>query len=92
MPKYNFKCIDCDSIETKVMSIPDFLNKKTVTCDKCQKELIHQVGRVTTKVEQSKDQILLDLKEDVRKTLDKIKSGDEKTILDVYGERPNPYK
>jgi hypothetical protein len=36
--------------------------------------------------------MIIESKEEIRKTVDKIRAGDSKTINDVYGDKPNPYK
>lgn len=93
MPKYDFKCQKCEKLSIKVMPIPEFLKThKNSLCEFCQGPLSHQVNQVKATIEQSKDQIILDIKDDVQKTVDKLNAGDERTILEIYGDRENPYK
>jgi hypothetical protein len=36
--------------------------------------------------------MIIETKEEVRKTVNKIKAGDQKTIEEIYGDRANPLK
>jgi len=77
------------------MSVPKFLKSKEekIKCERCKNGvLFHQIVKINSTVEKTKDQVIIEAKEEIRKTVDKIKAGDTKTINDVYGDKPNPYK
>jgi hypothetical protein len=95
MARYNFKCSDCYSTEELTLSVAEFLSSKdkegfnTRECKKCNAttEFIRIFNSISSKISRSKDEISAIAKEDVRKIVEKVKSGDMKTILDVYGEK-----
>jgi putative FmdB family regulatory protein len=95
MPNYTYACDSCQKYIEKFFSISEFLETKSkiIKCEECgDGNLIHKVNSVTAKVEKSNDQIILDIQEEVRKTVNKINNGDQRLIEDVYGDRANPYK
>lgn len=94
MPRYNFKCAECEDAApiTVTLSIPDFFDAKgdKMECEMCcKKTMVHQIVKVNSVVEKSKDQILSESEEDIRKTVDRVLSGDKETIRDIYGEDVN---
>jgi len=94
MAKYNFKCGKCDTEESITMSISDYLsleNKDVLYDQKCKKcdtvsKFIRIFNSSSSKISKGKEEILADAKEEARKIVNKIKLGDTKAILDVYGE------
>ncbi len=77
------------------MSISDFVKNKNETkeCPGCNAGvLLQKLGRIRNRVDRDSSEIIAEIKEDVRKTVDKIKSGDERTIRNIYGDTKNPYK
>jgi urease alpha subunit len=76
------------------MSIEDFVYLNTnlgfdsIECEKCKDraQFVRIFGTTSSNIIRSKEEILADVKEDARKMVEKIKLGDTKTILDVYGE------
>ncbi len=91
MPNYNFICQNCQEQKTLNLSINDFIKlKKEILQKKCENCLIGvisiQIGQIIHTIDKSKEQIVLEVKEEVRKTVEKIESGDIKTIMDIYGE------
>jgi hypothetical protein len=77
------------------ITISEFLRikRETRSCSSCQEgNLIHKVVAVSSKVDKSAEELLLENQEDVRKTIEKIKAGDERTIRDIYGDKPNESK
>jgi hypothetical protein len=94
MAKYNFKCNECDSRETFIMTVANFLsvqsedgfdNKKCNNCGNTA-QFIRIFSTTSSKISKSKEQILVEAKDDARKIVEKIRLGDTRTILDVYGE------
>lgn len=95
MPKYTFGCDSCEHQEVRTMSISDFLKNKDEKkeCPQCDAGVLFQkLGRIRNKVDKSSSELIAEIKEDVRKTVEKVKSGDERTIRNIYGDKPNPYK
>jgi len=95
MPKYNFECDKCDNMDIAFMSIHEFIKDKTKNkkCKNCQNGVLyHKIVDINSVIEKSKDQILIESEEEVRKTVDKVRVGDRKAIRDIYGDKPNPYK
>ena len=94
MPTYTFTCNNCKQEDQKFFSIADFINQKgKIKCEECDGGwLIHKVSSVSSLIEKSNDQIILDIQEEVQKTVNKINNGNQKVIEDVYGDRANPYK
>jgi hypothetical protein len=94
MARYNFKCSNCGSTEILVISIPDFLSLKTKDefdhrkCDECDavSKFVRIFSSTSSKISRGKDEILVQTKEEARKIVEKIKSGDMRAIRDVYGE------
>ena len=94
MAKYNYKCEECNSIDTITMSVSSYLsleNKDVLLNKKCKKcnavsKFVRIFNPTSSKISKGKDEILIEAKEDARKIVNKIKSGDTKAILDVYGE------
>ena len=95
MPKYTFCCNKCKNTEVKTLSISEYLKHKEEEqkCSECDAGVLsHQMGSFDRKVDRSSREIVDDIKEEVQATIKKIKAGDQRTIEDVYGHRPNPYK
>lgn len=95
MPKYTFECNKCEYEEVRTMSISEFVKNKEEKkdCPQCNAGVLFQkLGRIRNKVDKSSSEIAAEIKEDVHKTVEKIKSGDERTIRNIYGDQPNPYK
>lgn len=91
MPYYNYKCEQCNCEEERFLSIKEYLDTPQC-CTKCNLVLKQIVVSPKANVEKSTDQILLEIKEDVQKTVERIRQGDQRTIDDIFGDQPNPYK
>lgn len=95
MPKYNFKCSACKNKLIKVMNISDFRRTKDekVKCSTCQEGfLLLEIKNISVTIDRSAAEIVEEIQQEVRETLNKVYSGDEKTLSDIYGEKSNPYK
>ncbi len=95
MPKYNFQCDKCEYVTSEVMTISEYLKKKEETseCPDCEAGVLFQVlNPVRSKIERRKEELIPQIEEEARKLVEKVKSGDEKAIADVYGDRLNPHK
>lgn len=95
MPKYSYKCENCDNQEDKNISLQEYfkLKNKKIKCKKCENGvLIQEINNIRNLFERNKEQIIMDNKDEIHKTVEKIRAGDRKTIDDIYGDKPNPYK
>jgi hypothetical protein len=84
MPTYKFKC-ENNHIKELFMSINDFIMRDKIKCDLCGENLEVYISSVVSKVEKSTDQILADIDEDVKKTVEKYLAGDPETVEDISG-------
>jgi putative FmdB family regulatory protein len=95
MPSYTFTCQSCQHEEVQHLSISDYLKNKDEKkqCPECEGGVLSQkLRRVRSRVDRNSDEIIQDIKEEVRKTVDKVHAGDQKTIENIYGDKVNPYK
>lgn len=94
MPVYKFKCQSCNNVQDEYLTIKEYNDScRLIECLICKKvDLQRYFGDVHGVIERKKEDILNNIKEDISKTIDKIRSGDESTINDIYGERVNPHK
>jgi hypothetical protein len=95
MPSYNFKCNYCNNISAKTMSMSDFLKSKSdqIICLECKNGfLTHHISKVNSSIEKNSDINMMDIKDQVKRVVEKVKSGDLRTIEDVYGSQPNKFK
>jgi hypothetical protein len=95
MPSYSFVCLHCNENLELFLSIPEYLELKKgkVKCKVCDTGFISQkIVSIAATVEKSTDQLILEIQDEVRKTVNKIGKGDHRAIEDVYGDRTNPYK
>jgi predicted nucleic acid-binding Zn ribbon protein len=86
VPKYNFKCDACEAVISKNMSMLQ-LKDATIMCASCDDEMKQVVGSFSSSVSMSKEERLEKTKEDARKIADKVRSGDQKLISQIYGEK-----
>jgi hypothetical protein len=94
MPIYNFICKKCSFFETQMMSIDLFLVQRETKrlCPECKDGFLSQkIKSVNSEVEKDKERFIMEMQDDIRKTVEKIRSGDEKAISDIYGETANPH-
>lgn len=94
MPRYFFECKECGFEIDKTMSIGAYKKfKEENECSECDTGvLLQRLSPVRNKIERKKEEIVAQIEEDVRKTLKKIESGDERTIRDIYGDKANTLK
>tara|TARA_Y100000034_G_scaffold130702_1_gene189775 strand:+ start:1175 stop:1459 length:285 start_codon:yes stop_codon:yes gene_type:complete len=94
MAQYNFKCKNCNTTDVVIMPVLEYLTLSSENalydkeCKKCNTvcEFIRIFNSSSSKISKSKEQIVDEAKEDARKIVNKIKLGDTKAMLDVYGE------
>ena len=89
MPNYVFKCLACHHVDTISMEIKDFLEKRDgISCPTCKNVAMkQQIGKINSKIERKKGEILPILQEEARKIVKKIESGDEREITKIYGDK-----
>jgi hypothetical protein len=95
MPIYNFKCNECNNIIQENMSISIFLSKRDDirACESCNSgAMLLSLSPPNGRVEKRKEDILMDIEEELRDIVKRVRDGDEATIEDVYGHRVNPHK
>ena len=84
MPKYSFKCNNCDKA-FKVITKPS--NLKEVICKYCNskeiKRLYNFVGQV---VERDIFETIESVKKEAKQIAKKVKSGDQNSISEIYGK------
>lgn len=77
------------------MPVSEFLSAKVKKefyvreCKKCNVEtqFVRIFSPTSSKIKRDKTELIAEAKEEARKVVDKIKMGDTKTILDVYGDK-----
>jgi hypothetical protein len=77
------------------MSIAAYREKKkeTIKCPQCDEGVLFQVlNPVRSKVERRKEDLIVEIEDETRKIVNKVLSGDERAIADVYGSEPNAQK
>lgn len=95
MPFYNFYCPSCNAESSLSMSISQYTKYKLEKnlCKECKEDfLVQRIKKISGKIDRDKEYVISEAKEEAKKTIEKIRQGDQKTIQDIYGDRPNPYK
>lgn len=95
MPQYHFQCAGCMYRESIFMSIPEFIKslKEETLCPRCKEPTFNnKVGKVHGKVQKDIHEMKRDIEEEAREIIEKVKSGDEEAIRDIYGEKENTLK
>jgi hypothetical protein len=95
MPSYNYQCEDCKETKSFQMKITKFLEfkREEIECEVCHKGKMVQIVKPSHgKIHRDKEYLVEHAREEARKTIQKIKNGDEKTFIDIYGDAPNPQK
>ena len=89
MPSYLYSCSDCSFKDSVVLSISKYMkikNEKNI-CKICNiGNMVQEVCFSGSKIKKTKTEELQDIKEDVMNTVNKIKSGDIRAALDIYGD------
>ena len=86
MPNYTFKCIECNNIFEKFMTIKD-LNEVRLPCESCGSQNISRLFKPpSSKIRRSKEEIIEAAKDEARQIAEKINSGDQSAIRDIYGD------
>lgn len=95
MPSYTYQCLQCQVVIIKTWTISEYLKmkKEKLQCEICNSGVLsQQVLSINSAIERSQDQVIMDLQTEVREIVEKVTSGDSRSIHDIYGDSPNPYK
>lgn len=94
MATYHYKCETCKSI--KILSLPvsehavlaSSGDLKFMHCEKCsdKRNFVRIFGSISSTIIKDKETLLSDIKEEARKITEKVKSGDQGMIRQIYGE------
>ena len=90
MPSYYFKCPSCDYIEEFNMKISEFISNDNAKyyCSSCNNDkLIRIFSGFSSKIELRKEDIIDNAKREAKAIVKKIKSGDTRSIRNIYGEK-----
>ena len=86
MPNYNFKCTSCDikiTIRKKISEISSHVEK----CNNCGNNMVQFINSFSSSVKLDAEQQRDKIKEDARKIADKVRSGDQSLISQIYGDK-----
>lgn len=94
MANYVFNCEVCGSEKDFSMSISDFQKKKrekyfnSLLCSKCKQStsFSQKFKNLSSKIKLDKQTLVETILDDSRKIAEKVRSGDQKAIRDIYGE------
>lgn len=94
MAIYNFKCNHCSSIEVLSISTKKYTQLSQerafdeMTCKSCENlsGFTRIFGISSSKIERDKEETMRQIKEDSRKIVQSIQSGNTTTMRNIYGE------
>ena len=94
MAVYNFKCEECGARVSLSCSVSKFQQLKqedffkNMDCDKClnKQKFLRVFGNTSSKISKDQQRMLEEIREEARKITEKVKSGDQNMIRQVYGE------
>lgn len=95
MPKYNFSCQDCHNNQQDQLTIEEYLSLKDINyfCNSCgSKKLIRIFKNTYSNIDRSTQDIMAEMKDEVRATVEKVNSGDISSVSDIYGQEVNKLK
>lgn len=95
MPHYQYQCDKCQCTKTLIMTVKEFLKfkQKNQPCHNCAEGNFQQLVKPShSKVFRDKHTMIEEARAEAKKVIEKINKGDERTIIDIYGDRPNPLK
>ncbi len=92
MPRYNFSCKECGYVQTTILLIQEYVDKRYV-CGMCNSNDLSRIFLSTySNVDKSAEEMKDDAKADTNRIIEKIRNGDISTIADIYGEEVNKLK
>lgn len=94
MAEYKFKCKECSLTRTFSMSINKFLLKKreggfkSIHCIACDmdSEFSQVFGTLSSTITRDREELVRDIQDEARAIANKVRSGDQKAIRNIYGE------
>ena len=94
MAKYIFKCKECLSARDFSMDVSDFLEQKekgffnNLYCKECDKDLGFKqtFGALSSTIKKDPEQLVKDIQDEARIIANKVRSGDQRAIRNIYGE------
>jgi DNA-directed RNA polymerase subunit RPC12/RpoP len=95
MPKYNFSCQDCLNNQQDQLTISEYQSLKDINyfCNSCgSKNLVKVFKTAYSNIDRNTEDIMAEIKDEVRATIEKVNSGDISSISDIYGEEVNKLK
>jgi hypothetical protein len=97
MPKYKFLCKECNSINDKDMPIEEYTNWKRGTTDKVNcscgsKHIVRIFKNTYSNIEKDLETIKQDMKDEIKMSVDRFRSGDQRYIDDICGSEINSFK
>ena len=95
MPAYNFKCKKCNLETREFLSIAQYSQSISDIrhCIQCGDGILLQnIKSANGTIDRRASEIIEQAQDDARKLGDKVRSGNEQAIRDVYGETKNPLK
>ena len=95
MPKYNFLCKDCLHNQENHLTIEQYRNIKNINlfCNICRStNLVRSFKNTYSNIDRSAEEILADIRDEVKSVVNKVNSGDISTISEIYGEEVNKLK
>lgn len=84
MPRYNFKCKECNVVSKIRVSSQD-INTLVELCKVCNKEMFQVIGNMNSNVSMSPEQKEAKKNADVKKILDEIGKGNQTVISEIFG-------
>jgi putative FmdB family regulatory protein len=95
MPNYNFRCDKCDQNISLFLSIKEFREEKDINkkCNSCGEGKLYRVYQnILTHVDRQSEDMIESIKEEARKIVEKVKSGDSSALSEIYGDEVNKLK
>ena len=94
MAIYTYKCRTCKTVTSLSFSIPKFLKLSVsghfddMYCANCSDntKFIRIFGATSSKITKDRETLMMEIKEEARKIVDEVRSGNTNTIRQVYGE------
>lgn len=95
MPKYNFSCQNCNNNQQDQLTISEYQSLKDINyiCNRCgSKNLVRVFKNTYSNIDRNTEEIMAEIKDEVRATVEKVNSGDISSISDIYGQEVNKLK
>jgi uncharacterized protein CbrC (UPF0167 family) len=95
MAKYTFECEVCENTRSWNISISEFLEKKedsffeSLFCSHCSSHgsFRQKFKSLSSKIKEDKQTMIEKILDDSKRVAEKVRSGDQKAIRDIYGDK-----